>query len=111
MPLFHICVSCHFHVYVVKLSFGEGAVNKTFKKLGVVCIAFYNEGQILAIVAKPEEGDSSLVAEVLAIEKAMDMALCYGWRRICFNSDSKIVINATKNLHNDHPWETYAPIQ
>lgn len=75
-------------------------MNKKSKKLGVGCTAFNNEGQILAKVAKIKDGES---LKVLAIEEEFDIALCYKWRKVCFNRDLKIVFDAIKNLHSDHP--------
>lgn len=82
--------------------FCNGAVSKVSKKLRVGCIAFNNEEEILAKVAKIKDEISSLVAKVSAMEEVVDVALRYGWRNVCFNGDSKIVIDVIKNFHGDN---------
>lgn len=51
------------------------------------------EGTVMAKLSKIKDGDSSIVAEVLAIEVAVDMALRQGRRYVHF--DSKVAIEST----------------
>ena len=74
--------------------FCDGAVNKEANKLGVGCIAYNKDGSILTRLSKRIEGDSPIMAEILAIEEALDLAIQYGWRKVGFFSDSKIAIDS-----------------
>lgn len=55
-----------------------------------------NEGQVLARFSNVKIRDSSLVAEVLAIEEAMDLVNLCGWRKTEFIVNSKMVIETIK---------------
>lgn len=85
------------------------AVSKESNKIGIGCIAYNNEVQIFMRLARQRLGNSSLVAGILVIEEAIDLAQWYGWKKVGFMSDSKISIEAIKSTHVNHPGESYAP--
>lgn len=67
-------------------------MDKTSNKFGVGCKCKNIEGTVMAKLSKIKDGDSSIVAEVLAIEVAVDMALRQGRRYVHF--DSKVAIES-----------------
>lgn len=67
-----------------------------YEKLGGGCIVINNEGQVLARFSNVKIRDSSLVAEVLAIEEAMDLVNLCGWRKTKFIDNSKMVIETIR---------------
>ena len=91
--------------------FCDGAVNKEANKLGVGCIAYSKDGSILTRLSKEIEGDSAIMAEILAIEKALDLAIQHGRRKVGFFSDSKIAIDSIIKSQYPFPWEIYTPLQ
>lgn len=66
-------------------------------------LRIHNEGKAPARPSKIQVRDSPLVAKVLAIEEAMNLANQYGWKQAGFISESSMVIEAIKNNQNDHP--------
>ena len=90
--------------------FCDGAVNKEANKLRLRCIAYSKDGSILTRLSKRIEGDSTIMAEILAIEEALDFAIQHGWRKVGFFSDSKIAIDSMTKPQHPFPWEIYAPV-
>lgn len=54
--------------------FCDGTVNKEANRLGIQCIAYNNEGEILTKISKGKNGDSALIAKALSIEEAFHLA-------------------------------------
>ena len=59
-------------------------VTKKIVGLGLGCIAYKNDSVVMTKLAKHKNGDNPLMAEVLAIEEALDLAIKCGWRKVGF---------------------------
>lgn len=64
--------------------FCDGAMSEEDSRLGIGCIAYRNDSIVMAKLAKCKNGDNPLMAEVLAIEEALDLAIQCGWRKVGF---------------------------
>lgn len=56
---------------------------------------------MLARFARKHEGDSSVLAETLAVEAAIKLAIHCGWRKVCFMSVSNNAIDAINNASSN----------
>lgn len=76
-------------------------MDKDANKLGLGGMAIYLNDQVLAQFAKRNEGVSLLLAEILAVGKAVEIYKQRGWSKVCFLSDSHIVIEAINSTSSD----------
>lgn len=83
--------------------FYDEAINKQENKLVIGFIAFERQNTILAQVSKQFFGGYPLVAKVLAIKKALELALQKNWRKAVFYSDFKLVIELITNTQSSAP--------
>lgn len=51
-----------------------------------------------------------LLAETVAIEGTVRIALLHGWKKVCFFSNPKISIDCINDNQQVVPWDIYAPI-
>lgn len=83
-------------IYTFRI-FCHGTMNEEANKLGVRCIAYNKNSVVLARLSIRMERDSTLMLEILAIKKALELALQNGWRKVGFFSNSKIAIDSIRN--------------
>lgn len=79
--------------------FFNGAVNKLTMKYVVRWVVYDNEDRAVPKIAKWKDGDVSLIAELLAIEKALNLAIQRGWKKTYIFRDSKIAIDSISKAH------------
>ncbi|KAL5583449.1 hypothetical protein UlMin_015891 [Ulmus minor] len=70
----------------------------------IACVARNDKADIVRWEARRIDLYSPLVAEALAVDMAIKMAVQANWRYICLMSDFKIVIEALQNRNSDSPW-------
>lgn len=73
-------------------------------------IAFNSRNEILVEFFKSKNGDSLLVAEIIAIEEKIDMALNKSKKKACFFSDTKTCIDSISDTQHNGPWQIHAPL-
>lgn len=54
--------------------------------------------------------EDSLLAEVVAIEMAAVIASRYGWKKLCFYSDSKVTIGYINGIQQIVLFKIFAPL-
>lgn len=89
--------------------FWDRAVDKERNKFGVCGLAYNRNKEILARFYKVLEGDSSFVAEIIALEVDVDMTLNCGWDKVKFFSDSSVCIECIYDAQVYAPFQIYAP--
>ncbi|KAL5558279.1 hypothetical protein UlMin_034490 [Ulmus minor] len=70
----------------------------------IACVARNDKADIIRWEARRIGPCSPLVAEALAVEMAIKMAVQASWRYILLVSDSKSVIKVLQNRNTDPPW-------
>ena len=78
-------------------------MDEGLNKLGPRGTAVKRDGQLSIRFSQLEEGDSSLITEILTVEEAMELVIEHGWTKVCFVSDSLMYIEAINSNVNDPP--------